>query len=67
MSPVDALRAATSTGAEACGTAAVNGRLAPGLDADLLLVSGDPTTDIETLTQVVRVYRQGVDVTRVSA
>ena len=45
MSPADALSAATSTAAKACGLAGRTGRLAVGLDADLLIVDGDPLPD----------------------
>ncbi|MFJ8295389.1 amidohydrolase family protein [Streptomyces sp. NPDC094447] len=58
FSPVEALRAATSTAAEACGLAR-KGRVAPGFDADLLVVTGDPLRDITTITAVVAVYRGG--------
>ncbi len=42
MSPLDALRSMTSVAAGVCGLAARKGRLAPGFDADLLVVGGDP-------------------------
>ncbi|WP_256461157.1 amidohydrolase family protein [Blastococcus sp. PRF04-17] len=49
MPSAEALAAATSAAAASCGLADRTGRLAPGLDADLLLVDGDPLTDIAAL------------------
>jgi len=49
MSPVEALQTATSVCAKAIGLGEVCGRLAPGLSADLVLVSGDPTQDLRAL------------------
>jgi imidazolonepropionase-like amidohydrolase len=58
----DALRTATGGAADACGLAGRTGRLAPGLDADLLLVDGDPTADVATLLQVRLVVSRGREV-----
>ncbi|RSM43451.1 hypothetical protein DMB66_53365 [Actinoplanes sp. ATCC 53533] len=60
-----ALASATSHAARACGLADRTGRLRAGLQADLLLVDGDPTTDVAAVhaTRVVvargRVTRPG--------
>ena len=35
------------------------GRIAPGLRADLVLVDGDPTTDIKATRRIVGVWKQG--------
>lgn len=35
------------------------GHIAPGLDADLLVVRGDPLADLGALADVVAVYRRG--------
>ena len=35
------------------------GRIAPGYDADLLAVAGDPLTDVTALTGVRAVFRAG--------
>jgi imidazolonepropionase-like amidohydrolase len=59
VSNADALASATSIAAEACGVADRKGRLRAGLDADLLLVRGDPLTDITALRQVQAVYLAG--------
>ena len=59
MSNLAALRSATSQPALACGVDDRKGRLAPGKDADVLVVSGDPLTDLHALDQVRAVYRAG--------
>jgi len=48
MSPIEALRSATSIAAEAAGLKEV-GTIEKGKIADLILVEGDPTTDVRTL------------------
>ncbi|HSK96385.1 MAG TPA: amidohydrolase family protein, partial [Euzebyales bacterium] len=59
MSPLDALRTVTSVAAAACGLASRKGRLAPGFDADLVVVGGDPLTDPAALFDVRAVYLDG--------
>ncbi|MET8551801.1 amidohydrolase family protein [Micromonospora zamorensis] len=54
-----ALAAATSVGAEVCGLGRRKGRVRPGFDADLLVVGGDPTSDISALRRPLAVYRAG--------
>lgn len=54
-----ALTAATSTAAAACGLSGRVGRLAPGHDADVLAVAGNPLVDIAALQTPVAVYRRG--------
>jgi imidazolonepropionase-like amidohydrolase len=61
---ITALASATARAARACGIAGRTGRLRAGLDADLLLVAGDPTTDITALRAVRTVVRHGVPVAR---
>jgi cytosine/adenosine deaminase-related metal-dependent hydrolase len=53
------LAAATSVAARACGVGSRKGRLAPGFDADILAVAGDPTTDVRALLEVRAVFRAG--------
>ncbi len=62
MTPLEALRAATSTSASAIGLGGSKGRIAAGADADVLVVRGDPLADIGSATQVEAVYRAGVRV-----
>ncbi|RFS87415.1 amidohydrolase family protein [Actinomadura spongiicola] len=59
LTPTDALRSATSIAAEACGLPDRKGRIGPGHDADLLIVDGDPTTDITTLHKPHATYVAG--------
>ncbi len=62
MTPLLALRAATSTAASAIGLEATKGRIAAGADADVLVIRGNPLADIGSVTHVVAVYRAGVRV-----
>ena len=58
LTPTEALRAATGTPARRFGLDD-RGRIAPGARADLLLVKGDPTTDITDTLSVQAVWRRG--------
>lgn len=61
--PADlALASATSAAAGACGLADRTGRLRAGLDADLLIIDGDPTLDITALRNVRAVVSRGREV-----
>jgi imidazolonepropionase-like amidohydrolase len=62
MPPLQALRSATSVGAEVCGLGDRKGRLAPGYDADILAVDGDPLTDPNALDHIRAVWVRGVRV-----
>ncbi|MEV4064001.1 amidohydrolase family protein [Nonomuraea dietziae] len=59
LSPAEALAAATSVPARRFGLAD-RGRIAPGFRADLLLVEGDPTTDITATRAIREIWRRGV-------
>jgi imidazolonepropionase-like amidohydrolase len=59
LSNIDALCAATSLAADACGVADRKGAIKAGMDADLLVVGGDPTRDIGALFDVRAVFRGG--------
>jgi imidazolonepropionase-like amidohydrolase len=61
-SRIEALRAATSVAAQACGVGSRKGRIAPGFDADLLAVDGDPLTDLAALRAVKAVFCTGQQV-----
>jgi imidazolonepropionase-like amidohydrolase len=62
LSVTEALATATSGAAQACGVSARKGRLAPGYDADLLLVDGDLETDMHALLRPRSVLLRGVPV-----
>jgi imidazolonepropionase-like amidohydrolase len=59
MTNLEALRAATSVAADACGLTGRKGRLVAGADADLLAVTGDPLSDIYAIHDVAAVMRAG--------
>ena len=59
QSPMDAIVAATSLAAESMGLAREIGALAPGLQADIVAVDGNPLQDIATLRRVSFVMRGG--------
>ena len=59
MSNAEAIASATSVAAAACGVDHRKGRIAPGFDADLLAVHGDPLATIDDLQRVAAVYRAG--------
>ncbi len=63
LSPSEALKAATAASARAFD---LNGRgvIAEGARADLLLVNGDPTTDILAVRSIDRIFKNGFEVTR---
>ena len=58
-----ALRSATSDAARALGVSQTTGTLAPGFDADLVLLDGDPLTDLTAVTRPVGVWARGRAVT----
>ena len=60
LSPTEALQSATSAAARALGVSHLVGSLASGMDADILLVEGDPTVDLVRITQPASVYARGV-------
>ena len=60
QSPMDAITSATSATAKALGLGDRIGAIAPGLDADLIAVKGDPSKDIAALKRVSFVMRAGV-------
>jgi imidazolonepropionase-like amidohydrolase len=59
MSPIDALKSATSSDAELLGIAQKTGTLEKGKLADIVAVSGDPTADITATERVLFVMKEG--------
>ena len=60
FTPLQAIRIGTLNGASYEGLAERIGSIAPGKDADLVLVHGDPSTHIEAIEDVVTVFKDGV-------
>ncbi len=58
--PMAAIVSATSLAAESLGLETTIGTIAPGLDADVIAVRGDPVKDISALKTIVFVMRDGV-------
>jgi imidazolonepropionase-like amidohydrolase len=54
-----ALSAATCHAAAACNLADRKGRLAPGFDADILVVNGNPLTDINAIHRRIALFHRG--------
>ncbi len=59
LSPFEALQAATVSSAELLGLADRTGRIAPGYEADLVLLPGNPLEDVMALQDVLLVVSNG--------
>lgn len=59
MSPMEAIRSATSRAAEMLDNQGLLGVIAPGAFADIIAISGDPTKDINELANVKFVMKDG--------
>lgn len=60
VDPMAAMVSANSMGAKAMGMADRIGSLAPGLQADIIALDGDPLTDITAVRRVVFVMKDGI-------
>jgi imidazolonepropionase-like amidohydrolase len=60
MDPMAAMVSANSLGAEAMGMADQIGSIAPGLQADIIALDGDPLKDITAVRRVVFVMKGGI-------
>ncbi len=58
--PITAMISANSLGAEAMGLSNLIGAIAPGLQADIIALDGDPLKDITAVRRVVFVMKGGV-------
>ena len=59
--PAEVLAMATTGAADVLGLGATTGRLAPGYEADVIVVDGDPAADISALGRLRRVIARGRD------
>jgi imidazolonepropionase-like amidohydrolase len=59
MTPMEAIQAATSRCAEALGISKRTGSIRPGMEADLVVLNGNPLEDIKAVTNVVLVVNDG--------
>lgn len=60
VNPLTAMISANSLGAEAMGLGNLIGSIAPGLEADIIALDGDPLKDITAVRRVVFVMKGGV-------
>ena len=60
FTPLEAIKIATLNGAQFLGEADHIGSLAPGKQADIMLVKGDPSTKIADIENVELVFKDGV-------
>ena len=59
MTPAQAIQIATYNGAKYTNTLSDRGTIAPGKLADLILLDGDPTRNIEDIRKVAAVITRG--------
>jgi imidazolonepropionase-like amidohydrolase len=60
MKPIDVLRSATSVNADVFNISDKAGRIKAGLPADIVVVEGDPTSNISLVRKVKLVMKEGV-------
>ncbi len=60
VDPISAMVSANSLGAEAIGLSDQIGSIAPGLEADIIAIDGDPLKDITAVRRVVFVMKGGI-------
>lgn len=59
LTPLEALQTVACRAARVIGLGEAKGRLAPGYDADILAVDGDPLTDASAIHRIRAVYSRG--------
>ena len=60
FTPIEAIRIATSNGAEFLGESERIGTLAAGKQADIVVMKGDPSKNINDIENVELVFKDGV-------
>jgi imidazolonepropionase-like amidohydrolase len=66
-SNADTLRSVTTVAAASCGISGSKGAVREGMDADLIVIDGNPIEDIGSLRKVRAVYRSGIVVDRTAS
>ncbi|HVI43732.1 MAG TPA: amidohydrolase family protein [Chitinophaga sp.] len=64
LTPLQAITAATFSAARALKVAGKSGTVTPGKTADLLIVDGDPLSNIKNTRNIVAVYKAGKEVSK---
>ncbi|MET0300008.1 MAG: amidohydrolase family protein [Flavitalea sp.] len=62
LTPLQAITTATKNGALMLGVADKTGTIEKGKLADLIILDGDPSTDISNTKKIIRVYKAGIAV-----
>jgi len=60
FTPLEAIKIATSNGAEYLGASERIGTIAPGKQADLVILNGDPSVNINDIEKVETVFKNGI-------
>ncbi|HXZ78831.1 MAG TPA: amidohydrolase family protein [Terriglobales bacterium] len=60
FTPLEAIKIATYNGAQFLGASDQIGSIAPGKQADLLLIKGDPSRDIHDIEHIEMVFKDGI-------
>jgi imidazolonepropionase-like amidohydrolase len=60
FTPLEAIKIATSNGAEYLGASERIGAIAPGKQADLVVLNGDPSVNINDIEKVETVFKNGI-------
>jgi len=62
MPPLKAIASGTSLAAKALGISEETGIIAPGKNADLLVIQGNPLEKMQDLQNIIQVYKNGINV-----
>lgn len=62
MTPLQAIASATGLAAKAIGIGEHTGIIAPGKNADLLIIQGNPLDNMQYLRNIIQVYKDGIGI-----
>lgn len=60
FTPLEAIRISTWNGAIGLGVSHCTGRLSVGMNADMILVNGNPSVDISDVRKIVTIFKDGI-------